>query len=69
MNATYLSFALFAVIVVQSVIHHIERRDLYKRIMCNDIYDYMSEKKTTIKQPISRHREVLNRWHKGGVKE
>lgn len=51
--------ALCAVIVVQQILHTIERRDLYNRIMCRDINDY---KGRVVKEPASAHKQVLDRW-------
>lgn len=58
MNVIYI---LSAVIVIQSILHRFERRDLYNRIMCGDIRELRQEK-NNIKRPISRHQEVMNKW-------
>ncbi len=57
----------FAIIVFQVVLYRAERKDLYNRIMCGSIQEYMN---TTDKKPlsyISKHRKVINKWRgKGG---
>lgn len=57
-----LVFALIAVIVVQSFLHFIERRDMYNRLMSRDLTEY---KKGGAKPPIhipSAHERVLKKW-------
>lgn len=61
---------LSGVIVVQCIVHYIERKDLYTRLMCKDVQDYKNANKKEIQPPVSRHKEVLDRWRgKGGGKE
>lgn len=65
-----ITYILSGVIIIQGVLHHIERRDLYTRLMCRDMQDYKSANKKDMQSPVSRHKEVLNRWRgKGGGKE
>lgn len=63
-----LIFMLIAVIVVQMVFHAIERRDLYNRMMADDIREYkeLAEVKTERKRRVSRHRQALNEWRERG---
>lgn len=51
------------IIAVMTFIQHIERKDLYNRIMSRDINDYRATGEAERKH-ISRHREVLTRWRK-----
>ncbi len=62
--------ALTAIIVIQSIVCHLERKDLYTRLMCRDVSDYKNANSGESKPPISRHKEVLSRWRsgKGGSK-
>ena len=56
---------LCVIIILQCVIGHFERKDLYTRIMCGDVRDYTAVSGKVEKPPISRHREVINRWRGG----
>lgn len=59
-------YILCGVIVIQSVIHHIERKDLYNRIMCKSITEYKGDCKSFKK---SAHQSAIERWrNKGGGK-
>lgn len=53
--------ALSVVIVLQTILHYIERKDLYNRIMCKSIGEYKA-----IDEPIqkhtSAHNRVLKKW-------
>lgn len=52
---------LIAVIVLQSILHYCERRDLYNRIMSKDLSEY--KKNDKLPPPIpSAHDRVLNKW-------
>ena len=53
---------LTAVIVLQSIIHYKERKDLYTRIMCRDVHDYTATVSSTVKNPHSAASDVLRRW-------
>lgn len=59
-------YILIGVIVFQSILHRIERKDLYNRIMSSDLRDYKAAIGKSEKPPISRHKEVLNKWRKKG---
>lgn len=66
MTATVL--ALCGVIALQQIIHHIERRDLYNRIMSKNLTEYKGESPG---YRVSAHKRALNRWRyrKGGEDE
>ena len=61
-------FALFGLMVVQQLIHHFERKDLYNRIMSKNLTEYKGESPG---YQVSAHKKVLNRWRerKGGADE
>lgn len=59
-----ISVALCAVIVALCVIQHIERKDLYNRIMCEDLRDYKSIDKPPAQPTVSAHRKIINDWHR-----
>jgi hypothetical protein len=54
-------YALAVVIVVQQIIHHYERKDLYDRIMSKTLTEYKGDSPG---YHVSAHRRVLNRWRK-----
>ena len=56
-----LVFALIAVIIVQSFIHFIERRDMYNRLMSRDLTEYKKSGKPPIHIP-SAHTRTLQKW-------
>lgn len=60
--------ALCGVIVIQQIIHHRERQDLYNRIMCKTLTEYKGESPG---YQVSAHKRVLIRWRnsKGGDNE
>ena len=55
--------ALSVVIVIQSVLHYIERKDLYNRIMCKSIGEYKAIDEP-LKKHTSAHDRVLKNWRK-----
>lgn len=55
-------------IVGMTIVQHIERKDLYNRLMCRNMTEYNNIKADELKQPISRHKAVLNRWRKNDAK-
>lgn len=59
----HVTIILIAFIIFQSIIHFIERKDLYKRIMCRDLREYES---SSVKQKsvVSAHKRVLDNWRK-----
>ena len=52
-------YALIGVIVLQSITHRIERKDLYNRIMSKDYAEYKGSK---CSYTPSAHDRVLKRW-------
>lgn len=61
---------LIAIIILQSLLHFCERRDLYNRLMSKDLTDYNQTKKIPPKQHIpSAHKRVLKRWKNRGGDE
>lgn len=72
MNVIYVLLCVIAVqtliIVGMTIVQHIERKDLYNRLMCRNMTEYSNIKADEPKQPISRHKAVLNRWRKNDVR-
>lgn len=59
----YSDLILGGIIIAQAVIYHIERRDLYNRIMSRDIGEYRSgEFKQRPRE--TRHEKVMRLWRK-----
>lgn len=52
-------YILCGVIILQSIIHHFERKDLYNRIMSKNLTEYKGESVTSVK---SAHERVINKW-------
>ena len=52
-------YSLVGVIILQSIIHRIERKDLYNRIMSKDYAEYKGSK---CSYTPSAHDRVLKRW-------
>ena len=61
-----IAYILCGIIVAQEILHRIERRDLYNRIMSNSLREY-KQKETAPVAPTSAHRRVLNKWRDKGV--
>lgn len=57
-----LDIILIAVIVLQSILHYCERRDMYNRLMCKDYTEYNKGKTPPPKHTPSAHDRTLNRW-------
>lgn len=72
MNVTGFLLCVIAIqaltVVGMTIVQHIERKDLYNRLMCRNMTEYSNIKADEPKQPISRHKAVLNRWRKNDVK-
>ena len=72
MNVTGFLLCVIAIqtltIVGMTIVQHIERKDLYNRLMCRNMTEYNNIKTDESKQPISRHKAVLNRWRKNDVR-
>ena len=56
-----LIYILCGIIVVQQVIHHFERKDLYNRIMSKNFTEYKGE---SAGYHVSAHKRVLDKWRK-----
>lgn len=53
----YIVYVLAGIIVIQAIIHRIERKDLINRIMSRDVYEYKAvtqNKPRTIKNAIRK---------------
>ena len=58
-----------AVILIQALLHYIERRDLYNRLMSKDLTEYKHSGNSSPKSIPSAHDRVLKKWRdKGGGK-
>ena len=57
-----LEFILIAVIVLQSIIHFIERRDMCNRLMSKNLTEYKQSDKKPPQHIPSAHDRVLNKW-------
>ena len=55
-------YALCGILLVQQVIHHFERKDLYTRIMSRNLAEYKHSTEPEQKYPVSAHKKVLERW-------
>lgn len=55
-------YILFAVIVLQTVIHFFERRDMYNRLMSKNYSEYVHTDKTPPKHIPSAHEKTLQKW-------
>jgi DNA-binding GntR family transcriptional regulator len=58
-----LIYALCGIIVIQQIIHHLERKDLYNRIMSKSLTEYKGDSPGYY---VSAHRQVLKRWKQRG---
>ena len=72
MNVTGFLLCVIAIqtltIVGMTIVQHIERKDLYNRLMCRNMTEYNNIKTDEPKQPISRQKAVLNRWRNNDVR-
>ena len=59
-------YILLGIVVVQDILHRVERRDLYNRIMSKSLPEY-KQSKTPPKTPKPAHKRVLDKWHDKGV--
>lgn len=61
-----IAYILCGVLVLQAVMHRVERRDLYNRIMSKNLTEYKNEH-ISVK---SAHRRAIDKWRgKEGEKE
>ena len=65
-HVIYLITAFLLVIGGSSVLHYIERKDLYRYIKSDDIREYDSKEKEPPKSLKSAHRDALNKWKRTG---
>jgi hypothetical protein len=56
-----LEIMLIAVIIIQSIIHFVERRDMYNRLMSKNLSEYKQNGKPPEHIP-SAHDRVLKNW-------
>lgn len=57
-------YVLCGVIVLQSVMHHFERKDLYNRLMSKSLSEYKGGKVQSVQ---SAHDRAIKKWRgKGG---
>lgn len=53
---------LSAVIVIQAILHYVERRDLYNRLMSKDLTEYKNSGNPPPKSVPSAHDRTLAKW-------
>lgn len=53
------AYILCGIIVLQQIIHHFERKDLYNRIMSRNLTEYKGDLPSYC---ASAHKQVLQRW-------
>jgi hypothetical protein len=54
-----ISYILCGIIILQYIVHHVERRDLYNRIMSKTLNEYKSDTVHSVK---SAHERMIKRW-------
>lgn len=64
---------LAAVLLIQEVLHHKERRELIDRLMARNLAEYKANNASAVEgtekpknDRLYRHREVIKRWRSGG---
>lgn len=57
-----ISILLCVVIIGQNIIHYIERRDLYNRLMSKNLTEYRQDNKTPTTPIQSAHSRTLKKW-------
>jgi hypothetical protein len=58
----YVIAGLIAVILLKDLIHRIERKDLYNRLMARDLTEYKQE--VSKSDTVQAHRKVLEKWRR-----
>lgn len=58
-----LEIILITVIIIQAIIHFLERRDMYNRLMSKNLAEYKNSGSPPKHIP-SAHNRVLNDWRK-----
>ncbi len=71
MPYNYICAALVIVIIIQSILHYVERKDLYTRLMSRNLREYEKFNKVgsddaAIFTKESAHRKALKKWDGGG---
>ena len=57
-----LNYILSAIIVIQAIIHYVERRDMLNRLMSKSLTEYRQDVKNPPIAVPSAHSITLNRW-------
>lgn len=57
-----LEIILIAVIILQTIIHFFERRDMYNRLMSKSYTEYVQADKNPPKHIPSAHEKTLQKW-------
>ena len=67
MNSAVVIYALIAGIVAQSVLHIIERRSLYNRLMSRDLAEYkrVTNGDAESEPRKTAHDKAIEKWRKG----
>lgn len=69
MSYSIICVILGGVIFMQSIVHFIERKDLYNRIMSRDLREFSKLSRGSedlSRQRESAHRKAINDWKSGG---
>lgn len=66
---TFIYMMALLVIIVIEVLHHIERRNLYRYIKADTLKDVDRDNKKPIERSPSGHREAIKKWRSGGRNE
>ena len=65
-----IAYVLAVIIAIQAILHAIERKDLYNRIMSRDIADYKVLKSDKpVKPVVPKYKKVMTEWRKGKREE
>lgn len=63
----YATIILAVLLVFQTILFHFERKDLYSRIMCRDLNDYVkTQAPHKDKKTLSAHEKALKEWRERG---
>ena len=60
----YLYVVLFFIILLQTIIHYLERRDMYNRLMSKNLTEYKQGKNLPPQHIPSAHDRVISKWRK-----
>lgn len=61
MSGNVTTYILAAIIILQAIIHHFERKDLYNRIMCKSIGEYKNADKP-VQKHVTAYEKALKKW-------